>query len=64
MLLVQLLVSVIAMVAESARRRRQEMEGVARRLCYAKSGKLVEASSIETGGYHIFLSHVVRPACI
>jgi len=58
MLLVQLLVSVIAMVAESARRRRQEMEGVARRLCYAKSGKLVEASSIETGGYHIFLSHV------
>ena len=50
MLLVQLLVSVIAMVTESARRRRQEMEGVARRLCYAKSGKLVEASSIQTGG--------------
>jgi hypothetical protein len=63
MLAVQLLGSIIAMVSENARRRRQEMEGVARRLCYTRSGKLVEASSIETGGYHTFLSHMVRPVC-
>ena len=35
---------------------------MARRLCYAKSGKPVEAPSIETWGYHIFLSHVVSYA--
>ena len=60
MLILQLIVSFVAMVAEDVRRRREEMEKVARRLCYVKSGKLVAARSIENG-YHIFLSHVVRP---
>ena len=60
MLLLQLIVSIIAVVAETARRRRAEMEQVARRLCYVKNGKLVAAPGTENGGYHLFLSHVVR----
>ena len=59
MLLLQILLSIVAMVAENARRRREDAERMARRLCCAKSGKLVSAPGVEKGGYHIFLSHVV-----
>eukprot|EP00966_Prymnesium_polylepis_P051194 1184992-Prymnesium_polylepis.1 len=46
-------------VAENARRHREQLERMVRRLWYAKSGKLVAAPRIKTGGYHVFLSHVV-----
>ena len=59
MLVFQLVFEAVAFVWESAHRRLEEMERKARRLCYAESGKLVAATSIQTGGYHIFLSHVV-----
>jgi hypothetical protein len=59
-LVLQLLASISAIPLENARRHREAREGMARRLCHAKSGKPVEAPSVENGGYHIFLSHVVR----
>ena len=59
MLLLQLLFSIIAVVAESARRHREKMGQKARRLYYVKSRKLVAAPSIKKGEFHLFLSHVV-----
>ena len=59
MLLFQLVFSIAAMVAENANRRREEVDRMARRLCSAKSDKLVAAPAIDAGGYHVFLSHVV-----
>jgi hypothetical protein len=59
MLLLQLVISLIAIPMENARRHLEAREQMARRLCYAKSGKLIVAPRIGSGGYHIFLSHVV-----
>ena len=59
MLVFQLVYEVIAFVMQTAHHRREEMERVARQLCYVKNGKLVAAPRVRKGEYHIFLSHVV-----
>jgi len=58
MLIFLLVLEPFAVALEGTRRRRERMEQRARRLCYAKSRKLVAAPRIQKGGYHIFLSHV------
>ena len=59
MLVLQLLFSITAVVAENARRNREQLELMARRLCYVESGTPVAAPRIEHGAYHVFLSHAV-----
>ena len=49
MLVLQLIFSIIAVVAENVRRNRKQMERMARRLCYVESSKPVTAPRIEHG---------------